>query len=80
MSNENNFSLINLDGASDIIIKLLDMIKEAVGWAVIPKGVRADFEKGISVYQESIENDNTLSGIEKAARFLLHVKRLTIFL
>ncbi len=65
---DNNYSLINFDGASDVVIKLLDMIQNAVGWCVIPKRKAADFEKGLSVYVESIENDPTLSGLEKGVK------------
>lgn len=65
---DTNYSLINFDGASDVVIKLLDMIQNAVGWCIMPKGKSADFEKGLSVYVETIENDSTLNGLEKGAK------------
>lgn len=68
MLDGDNFSLINLEGASDVGIKLLDMIEKAVGWIIIPKGTKADFKEGLTVYKESIMNDDTLNGIEKGAR------------
>ena len=75
MSDGNKFSLINLDGASDIIIKFLDMIEKAVGWSVIPKGTKADFKEGLAVYKESIMSDDSLNGIEKGAKISSAKKR-----
>lgn len=68
MSEGNSFSIINLDGASDVIIRLLDMIEKAVGWTIIPKGSKADFEEGLAVYKEFIIKDNSISGIEKGVK------------
>lgn len=76
MSDGNKFSLIDFDGASDIVIKLLDMIEKAVGWIIIPRGTKADFKEGLAIYKESIMNDNTLSGIEKGARISTAQKEL----
>lgn len=76
MSDDNKFSLINLGGASDVIIKLLDMIEKAVGWTVVPKGTKADFEEGLAVYKESIMNDNSLSEIQKSAKISAARKEL----
>lgn len=76
MSDENNFSLINFDGASDVVIKLLDMIEKAVGWTIIPKGTKADFKEGLAIYKESIMNDDTLSGMEKGAKISTARKEL----
>ena len=39
---DTKMSLINLDGASDVVIKLLDMLQNAVGWVVAPHGARKD--------------------------------------
>lgn len=72
MAEENIFSLMNLEGASEVAIKLLDMIERAVGWTVVqittPKGKRADFEQGLNVYKESIMNDDSLSIIQKSVK------------
>ena len=76
MSDWNKFSLINLDGASDVVIKLLDMIEKTVGWTIIPKGTNADFKEGLAVYKESIMNDDTLNGIEKGAKISSAKKEL----
>ena len=42
---DTKMSLINLDGASDVVIKLLDMLQNAVGWVVAPHGARKDFDE-----------------------------------
>lgn len=65
---DKNLSLINLDGASDVVIRLLDMIQDAVGWVVTPHGSRKDNEEALVVYKKSIEGDETLDGITKAAK------------
>lgn len=65
---DKNFSLINLDAASDIIIKFLDMIQDAVGWMVTPHGKRKDFEEALIMYKKSIEEDEKIDGIAKAAK------------
>lgn len=65
---DTNISLINLDGASDVIIKFLDMIQNAVGWIVTPHGARKDFNEALMVYKKSIEDDETLDEITKAAK------------
>ncbi len=64
----NEFSLINIDGLSDVAIKLLDMIGKSVGWIVMPRGKRADFKEGLEVYKKAIMDDCNLSGIEKGAK------------
>lgn len=66
---DNKFSLINIDGASDVVIKFLDMIEHAVGWCVQPKGKRKDFEEGLEIYKKEIVNDVGFSPIEKAALY-----------
>lgn len=65
---DNNFSIINLDGASDVVIKLLDMIEHAVGWTMVPKKSKKDFEEGLDIYKKSIIEDEKLNAIEKGAR------------
>ena len=66
-----NNALINLDGISDVAIKLLDMIEHFAGWAVSPKGKAADFEEGLVLYKKSIEQDTTLTDQEKAVNISL---------
>lgn len=61
-------SLIDLNGASDVVVKLLDMIERSVGWVASPKGSKKDFNDGLEIYKNSIENDQLLSGIEKGAK------------
>jgi len=61
-------SLINIEGSSQVVIKLLSMIEKSVGWIVSPKGNQKDFHEGIQIYKESIKNDQSLSGEEKGAR------------
>lgn len=65
---DKNLSLINLDGASDVVIKFLDMIQDAVGWMVTPHGGRKDFNEALVVYKEYIEKDEKIDGIAKAAK------------
>lgn len=62
------FSLINMDGLSDVAIKLLDMIGKSVGWVAMPRGKRADFKEGLAVYKKAIMDDGSLTGIEKGAK------------
>lgn len=69
MSDKN--SLIDFDGASDVIIKLLNMLEKFAGWVIMPKGKYADFEDGIRLYKDSIMNDDNLSPMEKAAHISL---------
>ncbi len=66
---DNRFSLINIDGASDVVIKFLDMIEHAVGWCVQPKGKRKDFEDGLDIYKQGIMQNDQLSTVEKAALY-----------
>ena len=68
MSEDKNYSILNLDGASDVIIKMLVMIENAVGWIGAPKGAKKDFNEGLAIYKESIEKNDTLSGLEKGAK------------
>lgn len=65
---DKNLSIINLDGASEIVIKFLDMIQNAIGWMVTPHGVGKDFEEALEMYKKSIEKDEKIDGIVKAAR------------
>lgn len=60
---------MNFDCDSKVIIKLLDMIADAVGWIATPRGAQKDFNEGIELYKEEIKRDSSLSSIEKAARF-----------
>lgn len=69
MSDKN--SLIDLDASNDVIIKLLNMLENFAGWVIMPKGKRADFEDGLTLYKDSIMNDDNLAPIEKAARISL---------
>lgn len=65
---DTKMSLINLDGASDVVIKLLDMLQDAVGWMVAPHGGRKDFNEALEIYKKSIEEDEKLDGKTKAAK------------
>lgn len=65
---DTKMSLINLDGASDVVIKLLDMIQDAVGWMVTPHGEKKDFNEALEIYKKSIEADEKLDGKIKAAK------------
>lgn len=65
---DTKMSLINLDGASDVVIKLLDMLQDAVGWVVAPHGARKDFDEAVEIYKKSIEEDKNLDGRLKAAK------------
>lgn len=70
--------LIDFKGASDVLIKLLNMVEKSIGWVISPKGTKKDFNEGLETYKKSIEDDQSLSGIEKGAyistakRDLLH--------
>ena len=44
------------------------MIEKSASWIVTPKNSRANFNEGVSVYIESIKNDQTLNPLEKAAK------------
>ena len=67
----NNPALINLDGISDVAIKLLDMIEDLAGWVVSPKGKAADFEEGLEFYKKSLGQDASLTDQEKAVKISL---------
>lgn len=73
---DTKMSLINLDGASDVVIKFLDMIQDAVGWMITPHGERKDFEEALVVYKKTIEDDETLNGIVKATKLSSSRKEL----
>lgn len=62
-----NYSLINVDSLSNVAIKFLDMIENAVGWCVRPKGKRKDFEEGVELYKKDIEHNDELTSLERAA-------------
>ena len=64
---DNGFSLISLDGASNVAIKLLDMIKDAIGWVATPRGSKKDFEEALTGYKKSIEESES-DGIIRAAK------------
>jgi len=74
------FSLISLDGASDVVIKLLDMVKDAVGWVASPHGAQIDFNDALVVYKKSIEDGNEADGIVKAAKMASARKDLRKYL
>lgn len=61
-------SLINIDGLSNVAVKLLDMIEKSVGWVITPKGTQRDFIEGLEIYKKGIEADDNLSPIEKGAQ------------
>lgn len=63
-----NFSLLNMNGLSDVAIKLLDMIEKAVGWTVSPKGSKRDFEDALLYYKNSIMDDKTMPSLVKATK------------
>lgn len=65
---DTKMSLINLDGASEVVIKFLDMIQDAIGWMVAPHGERKDFNEALEIYKKSIEEDEKLDGKLKAAK------------
>lgn len=65
---DTKMSLINLDGASEVVIKFLDMIQDAIGWMVAPHGERKDFNEALEIYKKSIEEDEKLDGKIKAAK------------
>lgn len=67
----NDPALINLNGISDVAIKLLDMIEDFAGWVVSPKGRAADFEEGLKFYKESLGQDTSLTDQEKAVKISL---------
>ena len=58
-------SLISLDGAGDVIVKLLDLLEKSVGWVFTPHGRKQDLEEGLAIYKKSIEEDSSLSGAQK---------------
>jgi len=74
---ENGFSLINVNGLSNVAIKLLDMLEKSVGWAVSPKGSRNDFEEAIKYYKKSIEEDTSIPPLVKASKIAAARKELT---
>lgn len=67
MPENNCFSLVNLDGASDVVVKFLDMIQNAIGWVAAPRGAKKDFNEAVEIYKDAIK-DSDLSGIEKASK------------
>ena len=73
---DNGFSLIKLNGASDVVLKLFDMIKDAIGWIATPHGSKKDFEDALVLYKKSIEDGNEAEGIIKAAKISTAKKEL----
>lgn len=74
---DNNFSLLNMDGLSDVFVKMLDMIEKAVGWTITPKGSRKDLEDALQYYKKTIMDDETIPPIVKASRIASAKKELT---
>lgn len=74
---DSDFSLLNMDGLSDVFIKMLDMIEKAVGWTITPKGSRKDLEEALQYYKKAIMDDETLPPIVKASRIASAKKELT---
>lgn len=74
---DNNFSLLNMDGLSDVFVKMLDMIEKAVGWTITPRGSRKDLEDAIEYYKKAIMDDETIPPIVKASRIASAKKELT---
>ena len=74
---DNNFSLLNMDGLSDVCIKMLDMIEKAIGWTITPKGSRKDLEDALQYYKKTIMDDKTIPPIVKASRIASAKKELT---
>lgn len=75
MSERNN-SLINMDGLSDVFIKMLEMIEKAVGWTITPKGSQKDLEDALQYYKETILEDTNMPAIVKASKIASARKEL----
>lgn len=60
--------LISLDGAGEVVVKLLDMLERATVWLASPHGGRKDFAEGLATYKKAIEDDPRLTGLEKGAK------------
>ena len=50
MSDNNSFSVLNIDGLGDVAVKFLDMLEKACVWAISPHGSKKEFEEGLLAY------------------------------
>lgn len=73
---QDKYSLLNLDGLSDVIIRLLDMLEKVGVWVVTPKGAYKDFEEAIEEYKKYIMNDDSLPILEKTRKYAQARKEL----
>lgn len=73
---QDKYSLLNLDGLSDVVIKLLDMLEKVGVWVVTPKGAYKDFEEAIEEYKKYIMNDDSLPILEKTRKYAQARKEL----
>jgi len=64
---DNNFSLLNIDGLGDVVVKLLDMLEKAAIWAVRPHGAKKDFYEGLEAYKKAIDENDKLDPFVKGA-------------
>ena len=51
---------------SKVLIKLLEMLKNATGWVISPKGNKKYHVQAVEHYIESVKKDSTLSDIDRA--------------
>ena len=77
---DGSFSLVNVDGLSDVAVKLLDMIEKAVGWTVTPRGSKKDLEDALQYYKKAILDDETIPPIVKASKIASAKKDLTQYI
>ena len=73
---QDKYSLLNLEGLSDVVIKLLDMLEKVGVWVVTPKGAYKDFEEAIEEYKKYIMNDDSLPILEKTRKYAQARKEL----
>ena len=62
---DNSFSLLNVDGFGDIVVKFLDMLEKACVWAVSPHGSKKDFNEGLEAYKKAISENDKLDPFVK---------------
>ena len=73
---QDKYSLLNLEGLSDVVIKLLDMLEKVGVWVVTPKGAYKDFEEAIEEYKKYFMNDDSLPILEKTRKYAQARKEL----
>lgn len=60
--------IVDLGPIADVANNIIDKFAQAVGWAVVPRGKKKDFEIAVDQYISEIQNDPLLDPLIKAAK------------